>query len=80
MLEKSPQMLTCACAACICMSKMSMSLKKTDKLIFFKGIYWPLPLHKNTKSFFVNMRQRKKTEPLLTEYFSSILKFKVAEG
>lgn len=41
-----------ACAVCICMSKMSMSRKKTDKLIFlkfFKSMYWPLPLCKEYK-------------------------------
>lgn len=60
-----------------------MIVKKTEVelilLIFLKkDIYYHYM--KNTKPYLVNMRQRKKTELLPTEYFSSILKFKVAEG
>lgn len=76
-------LLRCACAVCMCMSKMSKSVKKTEKLNDFDFFLRRISIGhyiKNTKSYLVNMRQRKKTEPLPTEYFSSILKFKVAEG
>lgn len=67
----------------MCMSKMSKSVKKTEKLNDFDFFLRRISIGhyiKNTKPYLVNMRQRKKTEPLPTEYFSSILKFKVAEG